>query len=255
MFCIHCGTELPPQAKFCPNCGAPVGRTMDPVFTNRQKVTTGIENGHEWVDLGLSVKWASCNIGARRPEDYGSLFAWAEVFPKESYGWTSYRFLTKSRNFIDPDTISPMNPRTKKFDSRRYDLIQEMESYVSTHLTKYTEEDRITHLDISDDAARVSWGGRWRIPGESEFNELRSQCMWEWTQPGGTNGYKVIGPNGNSIFLPANGRYSMPCGQFWLSDLVGNGPVEARAFEINERRFYMIEWNRNRGLAVRPVTE
>ena len=82
MFCINCGKELPPKAKFCPNCGTPVA-TVDQILTKMTEMTIGSENGHEWVDLGLSVKWATCNIGAKGPDDYGSRFAWGK-FPQKN---------------------------------------------------------------------------------------------------------------------------------------------------------------------------
>lgn len=257
-FCINCGTEIPLQANFCPNCGTPV-EIVNQIIP---KMTNGSENGHEWVDLGLSVKWAACNVGANSPEDLGSRFAWGEISSKESFSWTNYRYLAVLRGFIDPDTIRVIDRRTKSFISRNADLIEEMWSYVQTHLTKYTNSDGISHLDISDDAARVNWGGRWRLPSESEFGELRSKCMWEWTIIGGTSGFKVIGPNGNSIFLPANGAKdkSIPFGVFWSSDLNRDDPVYARGFNIKKWEdepptFQMKGWGRDAGFSVRPVTD
>lgn len=119
----------------------------------------GTINGHEYVDLGLSVKWATCNIGASTPSDYGNYYAWGEISTK----------------------------------------------------TNYTEENSVTYGkemdDISGDsrydAARANWGGTWRMPTFLEMEELKEKCEWTWTTEGGHKGFRVTGPNGNSIFLPA----------------------------------------------------
>ena len=57
------------------------------------------------------------------------------------------------------------------------------------------------------DAATANWGGSWRMPKSTELKELIDNCTWTWTTQNGVNGYKVIGTNGNSIFLPAAGLY------------------------------------------------
>lgn len=237
MFCISCGKELPPKAKFCPNCGTPVfaydSANDSKDEDKRKNASTGLENGHEWVDLGLSVKWATCNIGAARSEDHGSPFAWGEVSPKDSGRWIGYRFLRNlPRDFIDPLTIDLFSARTKKQEYRMLDQIEEMESCISSHLTKYNELDGITQLDISDDAARVNWGGRWRMPSESDFGELRSRCLWTWTNLGGINGYSVSGPNGNSIFLPASAPNMRGGIVYWVSDRDDSNLRNAKGFII-----------------------
>lgn len=91
---------------------------------------------HECVDLGLSVKWATCNVGASSPGEYGDLFTFGEIAGGE---------------------------------------------------------------------AMANWGGDWRMPNESEIRELTDNCTWTWTTQDGHNGYKVTGPSGESIFLPAAG--------------------------------------------------
>ena len=127
------------------------------------------ENYHAYVDLGLSVKWATTNVGAETPEQYGDYYAWGETEPKETYGWATYKWGT------------------------------------SSNLTKYNTTDGKTVLDLDDDAAYVNWGGNWRMPSKEEVNELTQQCSWIWTTHNNVYGYKVTGPNGNSIFLPAAG--------------------------------------------------
>lgn len=119
----------------------------------------------EYVDLGLpsGVKWATCNVGADSPEDYGDYFAWGETRPKSSY--------TKSNS------------------------------------TTYGKKMRSISSDSRYDVASAIWGGNWRIPTMLEFEELIDYCTFMWTSPRGKVGYKVTGPNGNSIFLPAAGAY------------------------------------------------
>lgn len=147
----------------------------------------------EPVDLGLSVKWANCNVGATSPEDYGWYFAWGETEPKSNYSWSTY------------------------FDSVNGN---------SSNFTKYATNKK-TQLDPEDDAAHVNWGGDWRMPTKTEQDELRTNCTWTWITQNGVNGYKVTSKvNGNSIFLPAAGyRYDSSLddagsyGYYWPSSL------------------------------------
>ncbi|MCQ2110953.1 MAG: hypothetical protein MJY79_05615 [Bacteroidaceae bacterium] len=131
------------------------------------------------VDLGLSVKWANCNVGANSVGESGSYFAWGETEPKEYYDWSIYKYCNGS----------------------------------STSLTKYCTNsnngivDGKTKLDPEDDAAHVIWGGNWRMPTIEEFDELRTKCSWEWISRDNIKGFKIYGSNGNSIFLPAKGFY------------------------------------------------
>ena len=125
----------------------------------------------EYVDLGLSVKWATFNVGATSPEDDGDYFAWGETETKETYSWATYKWCDGTQNTM----------------------------------TKYNATDGKTILEPADDAAQVHWGGNWRMPSKEEVDELTQQCNWIWTTHNNVNGYKVTGPNGNSIFLPAAG--------------------------------------------------
>ena len=137
-------------------------------------------NGHEWVDLGLpsGTLWATCNVGANSPEDYGEYFAWGETTPKSTYNWSTY-----------------------KWCKGRYD-----------NMTKYCTDsdygivDNKTTLDLSDDAAYVNWGGDWCMPTRAELEELKDNCASCWVTQNGVKGCKIISNvNGNSIFLPAAG--------------------------------------------------
>ena len=123
--------------------------------------TTGKINGHEWVDLGLSVKWATCNVGASYPSDYGNYYAWGETITKRKY--------TKSNSWTYKKSMISIAGNS------------------------------------SYDAARANWGGTWRLPTANEFDELVKECTWTWTTQNGHNGYRVMGKNGKSIFLPAAG--------------------------------------------------
>ena len=139
-----------------------------------------LENGHEYVDLGLSVKWATCNVGATSPEEYGDYFAWGETTPKTTYNWSTYKYCNGD-----------------EYSMTKYCT----DSYIGT-------VDNKTTLELSDDAAHVNWGGSWRMPTKAEQDELRNtnNCTWTWTTQNGVNGYKVTSKkNGNSIFLPAAG--------------------------------------------------
>jgi len=131
----------------------------------------------EYVDLGLSVKWATFNVGASKPEDYGDYFAWGETEPKEEYSWATYKWCDGTQNT--------------------------MTKYCSDSL--YDNADYKTTLDPEDDAAIVRLGGNWRMPAKEEWMELKQKCTWERITINGITGYQVTGKNGNSIFLPRAG--------------------------------------------------
>ena len=144
---------------------------------------TSTYNGHEYVDLGLSVKWATCNVGAQNPEDYGNYYAWGEIRPKTIYTWKGYRFLTSGSERLSDFKFSKYDPD---------DII----------LKK-------TVLEPADDVANVEWGGDWRMPTKEEIEELTLNCDWVWTTQNGVNGVritsKVEGYTDRSIFIPAAG--------------------------------------------------
>ena len=200
--------------------------------------TTGTHAGHEWVDLGLSVKWATCNVGASSPEDYGSYFAWGETSPKSEYTYANLKYHTEGDS---EDNV--------KFSK-----------YVKN--SKYGQVDFNRALEYSDDAARANWGGSWRMPNEVECRELMNACTWTWTTMNGKNGYKVVSKsNGNSIFLPAAGmrhdtvfRNVGTEGYYWSCSLDDYGR-DGHAFSIHfdlEKNYYLAALRRS-GLSVRPV--
>ena len=132
---------------------------------------------HEWVDLGLpsGTLWATMNVGASAPEEYGDYFAWGETAPKEVYSWETYKWC---------------NGTSKS-----------MTKYCTK--SSYGTVDNKTELDPEDDAAWVNWGPKWRMPTADQIRELAENCTWQWTTVNGVNGMSVTGPNGNTIFLPA----------------------------------------------------
>jgi hypothetical protein len=192
-------------------------------------------NGHEWVDLGLpsGLKWATCNVGASKPEDYGGYYAWGETEEKSDYSLSTYKWCNGS-----DDTM------TKYCTSSSYGTV-----------------DNKTVLDPKDDVAHVKWGGTWRMPTFEEQLELLNNCTCTWTTQNGVKGYKVTGPNGNSIFLPAAGcRYGAGVygrgsdGVYWSSSLFSNSSNSAYYLYFYSGYVYYTNY-RDNGFSVRPVSE
>ncbi len=193
-------------------------------------------NGHEAVDLGLpsGTLWATCNVGASLPEEFGYYFAWGETTPKSIYNWDTYKY------------GSAYNKLTKYCD----------DSYYGT-------EDNRTELELSDDAAAVNWGSDWRMPTMTQLLELSKHCTWTSTTFNYVKGMLVVGPNGNSIFLPAAG-YRSGCnlnnmgykGKYWGA-LPYYTPYQAcRLFFSLFFPECSISWShdsRYNGFCVRPV--
>ncbi len=179
---------------------------------------TGIINGHEYVDLGLRVKWARCNIGTTSPTGYGNYYAWGETSTKSEYTEENCSTNGKSMGDIAGDS----------------------------------------HYDV----ARANWGGTWRLPTASEIDELIDKCKREWTTLGNHKGYKVTGPNGNSIFLPAAGwrvgpsfRYQGEDGFYWSSTPYEDSTNEAYYLHLGSGKFYNVWNDKDIGRNVRPVSE
>ena len=193
--------------------------------------------GPEYVDLGLSVKWAKWNVGANCETDYGDYFAWGETTPKEDYSWGTYKW-GKYNESAAPDF----------------------------GMTKYNATDGITCLQPEDDAATANWGDDWRAPTIDECKELLNNCDWTWTtkkdgKGNDVNGYTVTSKeNGNSIFVPATGFYSGAklnfageFGNYWSSSLNASSPDRACDFSFGPRAH---TWDYNYrffGHSVRPV--
>ena len=188
------------------------------------------------IDLGLpsGTKWANMNVGASASEDYGGYYVWGETEEKNDYSWSTYKWCNGSYNTI-----------TKYCTSSSYGTV-----------------DNKTVLDPEDDVAHVKWGGSWRMPTLDEQKELLNNCTWKWTTQNGVNGYKVTGPNGNSIFLPAAGsRYGTEAynrgsvGFCWSSSLYSNYSYDAYYLYFHSSNYDWDYGSRCCGYSVRPVSE
>ena len=196
------------------------------------------------VDLGLSVEWASFNVGANKPEETGNFYAWGETTTKPKYNAQHYKFY-------------------------------EWDDYNTRYwITKYNDNpnrghvDNKTVLEAEDDAARANWGGNWRIPTKAEFEEILNpnNCSWTWTIVNGQDGYEVKSKiNGNSIFLPAAGHMigndhaNYNCGYdfgaYWSANLIpeNNGDREVWYLMFKTNGALMDSCGRAGGLSVRAV--
>lgn len=232
-----------------------------------------IYNGHEYVDLGLSVKWATCNIGAESSHDPGGYFSWGEVEEKEYYDTYHYKWYCKIDNY----------PYWKVL---KYCSIKE-DSYGF-----FKRIDNKTVLDPEDDAAHVLWGGTWRIPSTKEWLELINNCTWEWRFNGKyrrdpLDGYcvtsKIPGYTDRHLFLPAAGfipyrfiKGDPFCiyeenkgGQYWANSKPSDRSTCAHVCSISKGtvwssdKHYMVDLNtiattphygtRTEGCSIRPV--
>ena len=197
---------------------------------SQHQSTTGTLNGYDWVDLGLSVKWATQNVGSTSPSDYGDNFAWGDTRPKSRYDWDNC-----------------------------FDCLDDVGDSWDTY--KIGGKTSISPTS-GHDTARENWGGTWRLPAEAEFEELCNKCDWTWTSQGGQEGYKVTGPNGNSIFLPAagwrdgTGRIGVGgYGHYWSSTLSSSSSYDACGLSFGSGGHDTYDLYRSFGQSVRPVTD
>ena len=174
------------------------------------------------VDLGLSVCWAGWNVGASSPEGYGNYYAWGETSTKTNYTKDSYQYYNGSDYVNIGSNIS----------GTRYDV------------------------------ARAQWGGNWRMPTKVEYQELLDKCAWLWAVFNGVNGYKVTGPNGNSIFMPAAGYretvYSESAGVggcYWGATINDSNASEAYGLYFSKENVGRLCDYREGGCVVRPVCD
>lgn len=187
------------------------------------------------VDLGLSVKWASFNVGASSPEEVGNYYAWGESSTKAVYSIKNYRWC----------------------------------SGTETSITKYNSDsskglvDNLNVLKLEDDAAHNMLGGNWRTPTYSEFTELVTNCTWEWTTLNSIEGYRITSADtGNSIFLPTTGwingidyEWNDSHCMHWTSNPVG---IQAWCNGATNNQYHGNAWmfnNRYYGIPIRPVYE
>ncbi len=191
------------------------------------KPTVAIFSNYSYIDLGLpsGTVWATMNLGATKPEDFGDYYAWGEFETKSDFTWSNYKY-----------------------------------GYDEDHQTKYNKVDGKIILEDEDDAAIVIWGGGWQMPTEIQFLELLSNTTIEKVYSG-VKGIRFTGATGNSIFLPAsfvyNGYYSC-C--YWSKDLSAGSsdgaivfnsePISASSSNIN---CYTTSRSRYAGYSIRPV--
>lgn len=159
----------------------------------------------EAVDLGLSVKWASFNLGAVTPEASGDFYAWAEIAPKSYYDWSTY-----------------------------YHGVRDF-------LTKYNATDKLTQIEPSDDAATRIFGEGWQIATEEQFKELLTKCTWTTVTINDIPGFEVKGENGNSIFIPYTGTlyygsvlFPTSLGSYWTSTLDTEYNDQGEYFKVRD---------------------
>jgi hypothetical protein len=194
---------------------------------------TTYHNGHEFVDLGLpsGTKWASCNVGASKPEEYGYYYAWGETTPKNSYSWDNYKWGSRWDQNITKYNIDP-----------------------SCGLV-----DNKVVLELTDDAANVNWGGKWRMPTLEELTELITWSNIEETTLNGIAGFKFKSKmNHNYLFFPAGGwkadsaiYHKGSDAWYHTSSLMAVGNQMDCAYSLLNNE---IDWGeRDWGILVRPV--
>ena len=219
----------------------------------KNRINMNNHQEHEFVDLGLpsGTLWATCNVGAKNPEDCGDFFAWGEIKPKTYYDYGTYKYCKiKKRLFKKNDWLF-----TKYCGQAKYGY------------GGFT--DNRTILLPEDDASAAYWGNGWRMPTKEELEELYSKTIHTWTTQNGVYGRRFTARNGNSIFLPYAGfRFQDGFvgfgnnGYYWSSSLSTDNPYCASYFYsrfCGHFRFgspcFMIDWGSNRasGLPVRAV--
>ena len=210
---------------------------------------------YDYVDMGDGLLWATCNVGANSPEQYGDYFAWGETEPKEDYSWATYKFML-----------------TGKSDWRYITKYQTADGTTGAlwYYDGIFTGDGKTELDPEDDAATVNWGEGWRMPTMEEWENLKdtNKFVWTWTTDyngTGVKGYTVTskapGYVGNQIFLPAAGirdgsslSKAGSSGEYWSRTLESVFPYGARILYFDSSYVYSnYMGTRARGLSVRPV--
>lgn len=195
---------------------------------------------HAYVDLGLSVKWATCNIGATQPWERGEFFSWGETENKRINNWDTYKYSEGAHAL----TKYCSNP-----DYAWHGLV-----------------DSVSVLDPEDDVAHIKWGGTWRIPTKEQIHELLENCDWTWTTLNEVNGYRVTGKKpgytDRSIFLPVTGEYNdgkvfdyRLHGYYWSRNCGTVTSETAYTLEVYTKGSSAEIQSRYKSLAVRPVCE
>lgn len=206
-------------------------------ITSIYNILLGIPN-HEFVDLGLpsGTLWATTNIGANSPEEYGDYFAWGETTPKDVYSWSNYQWCIGNYNIM-----------TKYCTNSDYGY------------NGFT--DGKTELDPEDDAATANWGEMWRMPSKDQIQELIDNCTRQWTTMNGVNGRLFTSNiNSASLFLPAAGMWTDSDfydvgsnGRYWSRSLNTYLPYTCYVLEFSLYGAHYSYVTRILGSSVRPV--
>jgi len=213
---------------------------------------------HEAVDLGLpsGVKWASVNLGASSPEEFGDYYAWGETEPYYQPGHSQddpCKFWREGK--VNGYTYSSY--RWYSSGWTRYNISSEYG--IVDNKTSFRD------YDYEDDAARAKWAGEWRMPSKADWDELNEKCTWTWTGLNGVSGYRVSGPSGESIFIPAAGMRAKSSiihsgeGNYYSSDLAVSlehqNPTSAYEMWFDQTQHTTDYWIAARycGCSVRPV--
>jgi uncharacterized protein (TIGR02145 family) len=234
VFCNECGerlTRVTNTSHICPKCGA--SNPTDAKYCNECGYQlSNIILGHDFVDLGLSVKWATCNIGAKDPTEYGDYFAWGETVTKSNF------CKNNCETYIEENAI------LKLFCNNS------LKHKVTTDIKG----------NSAFDVATSHWGKPWRMPSKEEFEELISRCKWEWIFIGKIYGYKITAVNNNHIFLPAAGAFvdnslffsNSQC-NYWSSTPKRNSLSNSFYLSSSSYKYEIHSWSRYIGRSIRAV--
>ena len=258
------------DGKAIPKYGYPVSYLVDYHINNSQVKTNTADNSAvatpRMVDLGLSVKWADCNLGATKPEEYGRYYAWGETEQKSTYIPENYKWCNMQSNILTKYVVKEIDvPIYKEIKDANGLIIAEISLYDPILPTKGTIDGK-TELEPSDDAATACLGNGWRTPTKAEIQELYDNCEWTLIEQNGVRGYKATSKiNGTSIFLPFAGHWSMfgyggtdknnSMEAIYMSSSLSVNHVDASvSIYLRERNNVFIKTaSRDQGLTIRPV--
>ena len=218
----------------------------DGIFQSPPACSQFEANGHDYIDLGLSVRWATCNLGAEKPEEFGDYYTWGDknrVTGEKYIGWEQYKFSLYE---------SGTHPQYFNIKFSKY-VITEGRGII----------DHLSELETSDDPAAATWGGSWRTPSADEIKELIDKCIWQWTEIHGQKGFRLISKvNQKTMFLPAAGHldggltnYRVNAeGDYWTRSLHNNS-ICARTLFFKENEYLCGHVHRCYCNSIRPVLD
>lgn len=207
------------------------------------------------VDLGLSVLWRNCNLGASKPEEVGDFYSWGALEP--------------CYETLDPLVWKDYAPDGFFWNSNPFfPTYNAVSKYCPVGVPSYwagpdsPEPDNILILEPEDDAAFVQLGDTWHIPTRDDWTELINNCEWEWTTIEEVGGYQITGPSGKSIFLPAGGAFNTymledpgKLGGYWTSNVDSELPDQASKFHFYPTYYFLAYTFRYAGNNIRPVAD